>query len=222
MALLYQSGLLQTLAYLMGERTVNATTSASRSDFLQRTLVEVYQAYAWRFNRKTSTLTFTNVSTGVYQAALPTDFDNQFPPHIYYTNSGGTDFTYNEIEPFDRDLAVDGSLTYWIVSNNDGTFSVRTKDTSVLSNTINIAYQQQAPTLDSAGTVGTAYPNGMTLCLGARRFVKLAQNPDADISQDQALFEKYLAKDMAAEQVPHARRRRESRFTLTGRYTGDF
>jgi hypothetical protein len=50
--LLYQSGLLTTLAYLMGERTVNATTSAPRGDFLQKTLNEVYQAYEWPFAKR--------------------------------------------------------------------------------------------------------------------------------------------------------------------------
>lgn len=221
MALLYQSGLLQTLAYLMGERTVNATTSASRSDFLQRTLVEVYQIFPWRFARTTTTATPT-ASGSTYTIALPADYDNQHPLHLYYTDGNGTVYTLNEIDPADADKVVDGDLAYWIDSDGDGTFSLKTKDSAVSSNTIKVAYQQVAPTLDSAGTVGTPYPNGMTLALGARRFVKLAQNPDADISQDQALFEKYIAKDQAAEQVPHARKRRGTRQYLTGRYTGDF
>jgi hypothetical protein len=32
----------------LGERTVNATTSAPRADFIQQTLEEAYAAYPWR------------------------------------------------------------------------------------------------------------------------------------------------------------------------------
>lgn len=224
MALLTQTSLLQTIAYLMGERTVNSTTSTSRADFLQKTLTEVYQAYPWRFARTTTTPTFALVSSGVYQAALPSNYDNQFGLHLYYTDSSGVDTTLLEIDPIDRDKVTVGSLAYWIVSNGDGTFSLRTKDTAVVNPayTLTVAYQQVPPTLDAAGTVGTPYPNAMTLALGARRFVKLSQNPDADISQDQAIFKDYLNQDIAAEQVPHARKRRSTRLSLTGRQTGDF
>lgn len=214
MAQLYQSGLLQTIAYLMGERTVNSTTSASRSDFLQKTLVEVYQAYPWRFAKTAATLSISNRI-----ATLPTNFDNTHPVHVWYS-SGGSPYTLNEIDPADSDKVVDGDLTYWVDAQSDGSFILKTKDTAPTS--IAVDYQSLPPSLDSAGTIGTPYPNAMTLALGARRFVKLGQNPDADISQDQALFKQFLNQDIAGEQIPHARKRRITRQYLTGRATGDF
>ena len=66
-----QSDILTTLAYLLGERSVNATTSAPRADFVQQTLVEAYQAYPWRFARTNATLTISN---GI--ATLPTNYDD--------------------------------------------------------------------------------------------------------------------------------------------------
>jgi hypothetical protein len=81
---------------------------------------------------------------------------------------------------------------------------------------VDITYQAPAPTLDSAGTIGTAYPSGSTLTLGARRYVKLGQNPDADISQDQKIFENRLAADIAAVQVPSPRRKRKTPAYNTG------
>lgn len=215
MALTYQTGLLQTIAYLMGERTVNATTSASRGDFLQKTLTEAYQAYPWKWNRATVPITLVS---GI--ATLPTNYDVGHELRAYYTDGGGADHFYNEIDSGDRDKVMDGNQAFWLHANPDGTFLLKSKDTA--QSVLNIQYQQTAPTLDSAGTIGTAYPNPMTLALGARRFVKLGQNPDADISQDQAIFKQYLNQDIAAEQIPHPRKRRNSRQTLSGRSTGDF
>jgi hypothetical protein len=211
----YQNGLLQTLAYLMGERTVNSTTSSSRADFLQKTLTEVYKRYPWRWARATVTL---SISNGI--ATMPTDFNFAHPLNVIWTDASNNDWTLNEIDPVDKDKVVDGDLAYWLFTQSDGTFLLNTKDTTPTA--VYVGYQKVAPTLDSGGTVGTPYPNPMTLALGARRFVKLGQNPDADISQDQALYEKYLNEDIAAEQIPHARKRRNTRAYLTGRYTGDF
>jgi len=215
MALLYQPGLLTTIAYLMGERTVNATTSTSRADFLQKSLDDAYSAFPWRFARTTATL---SVSSGI--VTLPTTFDNSHPSNVRWINSSGTMYDLDEIDPDDQAKVVDGDLAYWLSAQSDGSFLLKTKDTAPTS--LVVSFQQVAPTLDTAGTIGTPYPNGMTLALGARRYVKLAQNPDADISQDQALFEKNLAIDVSGEQVSHARKRRKSRQSLTGRSTGDF
>lgn len=213
MAQLYQSGLLTTLAYLMGERTVNATTSAPRGDFLQKTLEECYSAYPWKFARTTATLT---VASQI--ATLPTTYDNAHPLHVSYFDSSSNEHVLDEIDLADRDKVADGDLAYWLTAQSDGSFLLNTKDTAATQ--VVVDYQQVAPTISDS--VGTPYPSGMTLALGARRFVKLGQNPDADISQDQALFEKYLNNDIAGEQVPHARKRRDTRQALTGRYTGDF
>lgn len=215
MAQLYQSGLLTTLAYLMGERTVNATTSTSRGDFLQKTLEEAYSAYPWRFARTTATL---SISSGI--VTLPTDFDNGHPARVQYVNSQSSQLVLNQIDPDDRDKVNDGDLAYWITALSSGRFILNTKDTN--PTTLEVSYQVVAPTLDSGDTVGTPYPSGMTLALGARRFVKLAQNPDADISQDEALFEKRLAIDISGEQTSVPRKRRDSRQSLTGNSTGDF
>ena len=216
MAYQYQPGLLQTIAYLMGERTVNSTTSTSRADFLQKTLSEAYQAYPWKFAHTNATL---SISSGI--ATLPTAVDYQHAIRAYFYPSGQTQETYlEEIDAGDKDRVAAGSRAFWLNSNGDGTYNLQTKDTDVPS--IIFGYQSLAPTLDTAGTVGTPYPNAMTLALGARRFVKLGQNPDADISQDQALFKQYLNQDIAAEQIPHARKRRNTRQRLTGRSTGDF
>lgn len=214
MALLTQSDLLTTLAYLLGERTVNATTSAPRADFIQQTLNEAYQAYPWRFATVNATL---SVVSGL--ATLPTDFDINQKANITWFN-GVTEYRLDEIDPNDKRQVVDGNNAAWITNVGGGRFAVNTKD-SLVTQAI-VRYQQIAPVLDSAGTITTPYPNKMTLALGARRWVKLGQNPDSDISQDQKIFENKLNADIAYHQVPSPRSRRRTAQSQTGNRTGDF
>lgn len=211
--MLYLTPLLTTLAYLNGERAVNTTTSAPRTDFLQKTLEECYQAYPWRFARATATLT---ISSGI--ATLPTNFDLSQPVNASYYSDTSTELALEEIDISDKSRASDGDLKFWISSLGDGTLLFNTKDTAVTQPII--IYQTTAPILSAS--VGTPYPSARTLALGARRYVKLGQNPDADISQDQVLFEKALAADIAAHQVPGPRKVRRSAQSQSGTFTGDF
>lgn len=212
--MLYLNNLLTTLAYLMGERAVIAANSTPRTDFLQKTIDEVYGAYPWRFATTNATLAISN---GI--ATLPTNFDINHSISASYFTDDVTEIELEEIDPTDKDKFIDGSRKFWLTAQSDGTFLLNTKDN--ISTTI-VRYQTSSPVLDSAGTVGTPYPNGMTLALGARRYVKLGQNPDADISQDQKLFEKNLANDVAAHQVPAPRKMRKTRQSQVGSATGDF
>lgn len=212
--MIYQPGLLITLAYLMGERTVNSTTSTPRADFIQKTLEECYSAFPWRFATTNATLTITS---GI--ATLPTNFDISAPLYASYFDGSVTELDLDEIDPADKDQVTTGDRKFWLTAQSDGTFLLNTKDS--ISSAV-VRFQQLPPVLDSAGTVGTPYPNAMTLALGARRYVKLGQNPDADISQDQKLFEKSLANDVAGMQIPAPRKQHRQRQSQRGTFTGDF
>lgn len=207
-----QPNLLQSLAYKMGERTVNSTTSASRAVFVQETLQELYQAYPWRWARTTATLA---ISGGI--ATLPSALDSaQLIRASYY--SGTQQIDLGQVDVNDTSTVDIGNNQFWFTSNPDGTFLLNTKET-VPANAV-VVYQTLAPTLDAAGVVTTPYPNPNTIVLGARRWVKLGQNPDADISQDQAIFEKMRDRDIAAEQVPSARKKRRTAQDMAGTVTG--
>lgn len=206
----YQTDFLTTLAYLMGERTANSSTSTARADFIQMSLADAYKAYPWRFARANATL---SVVDGI--ATLPTNYDDNHLAYAKFDN-GGVVEDLSSIDPDDEDSVVDGDRAAWIEVLNDGiTYILKTKDTDV--STLRFRYQTKVPILATA-SVGTPYFNKRTIALGARRDVKLGQNPDADISQDQAIFERELAKDFAAHQVQAPRKRRR---TIDNR-TGDF
>lgn len=214
MALFYQNDFLTTLAYLMGERSVNSTTSTPRADFIQSSLADAYRAYPWRFARANATL---SVSSGI--ATLPTDYDNNHLAYAKYDN-GGVAEDIDFIDADDEDDLADGDRAAWVEAIGDGDrYILRIKDTDVA--TLRFRYQKLPPILSTA-SVGTPYPNKNTIALGARRYVKLGQNPDADISQDQAIFERELAKDRASQQVNAPRKRRRTAQGQTGSNTGDF
>ena len=208
-----QSDILTTLAYLLGERSVNATTSAPRADFVQQTLSEAYSAYPWRFARTTATLAISN---GI--ATLPTNYDVSLPLHVKFTS--GSEITLDEINWDDSEQVEDGDRAVWVYPVGDDVFALRTHDSDVSE--VIVHYQKKAPILDSNGSVVTPYPNKMTIALGARRYVKLGQNPDADISQDEKIFQNKLAQDIAAQQINAPRKRRKTAQGQTGTATGDF
>lgn len=213
MATINQSDILTTLAYLLGERSVNATTSAPRADFVQQTIVEAYQAYPWRFARTNATLTISN---GI--ATLPTNYDDSHLAHVKFNN--GVETELDLVDPDDSEDLVQGDRAAWIETVADDVFVIKTKDADVT--TALVRYQKKAPVLDSSGTVVTPYPNKMTIALGARRYVKLGQNPDADISQDEKIFQNKLSQDIAFQQVNAPRKRRKTAHSQTGSNTGDF
>lgn len=212
MASYNQTDILTTLAYLMGERTVNSTTSTARADFIQDTLREAYAAHPWRFARSNATL---SISAGI--ATLPTSYDDNHAAFFKFEN--GSEFRVDPIDPNDSIDVEDGDRAVWIEALDDGaTYVMKTKDTDYT--TVAVRHQTVAPTLNA--TVATPYPDKMTLALGARRFVKLGQNPDADISQDEAIFAKRLAANIATHQVPAPRKKRRTRQSQAGSSTGEF
>lgn len=220
MQLYYQNDFLTTLAYLMGEKTVNSSTSGPRADFIQSALHDAYGSFPWRFARANATLSLSNG-----MATLPTTYD---PRHASYAKfnsgtSGSLDTRLDEISDYDNGEVQDGDRATWIepIDGGDGTrFGIHVKDSDVT--TVLFRYQKVEPTLDSSGLVGTPYPNKRTIALGARIYVKLGQNPDADVSQEEAQFSKALANDISQYQVQQPRRRRRTAQGQTGRSTGDF
>jgi hypothetical protein len=209
----YNNDFLLDLAYLMGEKSVVTSTSASRTNFIQNALTEAYRAYPWRFARANATLT---LASGL--ATLPADYDDNHP--VYFKFNNGTDVELDLVDADDNDELQDGDRAAWIEAIGDGSrYVVKTKDSDV---SIVLARYQTIPPVLSTASVGTPYPNKRTISFGARRDVKLGQNPDADISQDQALFEQAIAKDIAAHQVPAPRKRRRTAQRQANTYTGYF
>lgn len=200
-----QNQIMLTLTYLMGENSIPPTSTEGRKDFIQRTLEEIYRAYEWPFAGAKTTLTFTNGSV-----AMPSDFDIQHKIYAYFYQ-GDNQYEVREINIGDSDEYVAGDNKVWLEYDGAGGYTLNTKDS--LTN-ITIKYSMLAPVLSS--TVNTPFPDVMSIALGAKRYVKLGQNPDADISQDETLFSKRLNENIAATQVNRPNPKHRSVYKANG------
>lgn len=201
---------LTTLAYLMGERTVQASTSAIRLNFLQKTLEEVYRAYKWPFANVKAILT---VNSGV--ASLASNFDYQHGIDAFFYQ-GTQQVPLYDINQNDQTGYNEGAYRYWLEPTGDDIFAINTKDNTYSD--IYVQYQSKAPTLNT--TTYTPFDDDMLLAIGARRYIKLSQDPNADISQDEALFQKRLVEHIAATQVSNPKRRARFLSHANGHRTG--
>lgn len=195
----------------MGESAVPPTAATPRKNFIQKSLNEVYRAYEWPFASAKETLTLTNGS-----ATLPTDFDAQHKIYAYFYN-GDNQYEVKEINIGDSDQFMDGDNKIWVETDGSGGFTINTKDTSYTS--LTVKYQTLPPTLSDV--VSTPFPDDMVIALGAKRYVKMGQNPDADVSQDEALFQKRLNENIAATQVNRPLRKHRSVYNANGYRLGE-
>jgi hypothetical protein len=187
-----QTQVMETLSYLLGENSVPTSGIAvSRRNFIQRTLEEVYRAYPWPFAQANATLAIVDGN-----ATLPADFDYQHKIYGYFY-AGDTQTGLEEINIGDSDLYVQNQNKFWVEHISNGTYKIVTKDNDYSS--VLISYQIVPPVINAS--IYTPFNDSGALALGARRYVKLGENPDADISQDEALFQKRLGESISATQV---------------------
>lgn len=211
--MIYQGDIMLSLSYLLGERTVPTTGTAGRMDFIQKTLEEVYRNYPWPFAAGLATI---SVASGL--ASLPSDFSPNHDVFISYLPTGAiTSTDLSLVDDGDQDAVSIGDNKYWITSyTGDGQWLLNTKE---LISSIVVRYQKNPPTL--AASVGTPYQSAETLALGAKRYYRMSQDPEADISQDEALFQKRLQEDVRAVQMSAPRIRRKTAQSISGYSTGD-
>lgn len=211
--MIYLGDVMLSLSYLLGENTVPNTGTQGRQQFIKDTLKEVYHAYPWKFAEALATLSVT--ASGI--ASLPSDFSLSHLPYVKYYQSDGVTATDLDLanEEDQEDINI-GDNKYWISSlTNDNQYILNTKE--VISSVV-VKYQRSAP--DIAASVGTPFNSSSVLALGARRYYRIAQDPEADISQEEALFQKRLQETIAAVQVSAPRKKRRTKLSDSGWYTG--
>lgn len=206
-----QDDILLTLSYLRGERTVPTSNVEGRKEFIQQTLHEVHAAYPWKFAEVNATL---SIVSGV--ATLPSGTTLEHEISVSDV-SGDTEYRWVSLDTTDRESTATGDRAFWITPLSNDMFLLNTKATV---DTILVRYQGVEPTINASIT--TPYPDRLTLALGANRFVKLSEDPDADLSQDDALFKNRLNANIAAQNKARTRLQRKSAQSEAGSYTGEF
>jgi hypothetical protein len=83
---------------------------------------------------------------------------------------------------------------------------------------VTVRYLQKAPTINAS--VSTTFPSSIVIARAALVYYKQAENPLADISQDEALFQRELEEVIARQQRNNAVGRAVSVQELNGIFTG--
>lgn len=208
-----QDDILSSLSYLKGENSVPTTNVAGRKAFIQDTLDEIYEAHPWRFSH------VANVSIAVDAsgiASLPSGLRFDHMVKVRFQPSG-SEIEMDEIHTADRAQVDTTDDLYWIEHRGDAEYNFVTKHADVTH--ILVDYHHAAPTINAS--IGTPFPDKLTVALGANRWQKMAEDPQADISQDDVIFSNRLANNIAADNFNKPTRARRTAQTEAGHSTGD-
>lgn len=198
----------EDLSFLLGELTVPASGVDDRNRFIQRALEEAWIRFPWSFAQASDTLT---VDGGT--ASLPSDMQPGTGFQIRQLNSGaGDDYVYKEVPFSEQDTYPAGNYRYWVTgSPPDATFNTKEAPSTDLT----IYYTTVAPVI-SANTTAP-FPDSMTIAKGALRYVRMGENPNADISQEETLFQRAL-EDLWAQQSRNQPRKKVRTIQSEGGY----
>lgn len=211
MAAITQTDVLLRMSYLLGEQTIPTTGIEDRKQFINDALARVYRTY--NFNEAQAIATVT-VTDGV--GTLSTDIGESPSLDVRVINAGSdNDYIYQQIPYEDQDNYVNGDYKYWL-TGSAGSYNLNTKDTQT---PLIVRYMQESPEINAS--ISTTFPSAMAIARGALVYYRLAENPDADTSQDEAFFQKELQEVISRQNRNRPVRRAKSIMELNNHYTGD-
>jgi hypothetical protein len=205
-----QTDVLEDLSFLLGESTVPTSGIDDRKRFIQRTLREVWTNYPWEFAKTSATFA---VSSGT--GSLPTNVMQDTAMEIRQVVSGDdNDYIYTQV-PFDeKDEYHAGDYKYWL-TGYEGALVLNTKESNA---TLDIRYTTTPPVVNASLTA--PFPDAMPIALGALRYVRIGENPEADISQEESNFQRRLEEVWANYNMNKPRGERKTWQRKSGHFTG--
>jgi hypothetical protein len=214
MSAITQNDVLLDMSYLLGEQSIPTSGIEDRKRFIQAALERVYDKFNWDEARAISTLTMT-ASGNLYVGTLPSDVGRSPELEVRVPNSGtNDDYIYEQIPYDEQDNYSAGDYKYWI-TGSEGDFTLNTKDSA--SNLV-VRYTQKAPSINAS--VSTTFPSSMVIARGALVYYKQAENPLADVSQDEAFFQSELQELVAKQNRNRPQKRVKSVQEVNGQYLG--
>lgn len=212
MADITQTQAMQDLSYLLGETAVPTTGVEDRQTFIQRALERVYRAYDFPMNKVIATVALAG---GV--ATLPSNVHQDSSLDIRFIGAGvGADQVYRQIDYMDQDNYGPGTYAYWL-TGYEGNYVLNTNETT--ANTLTLRYETTTPVISA--TISTPFPSSMALARGALIYYRQAEDPQADVAQEEYFFEQELNEVIAqynrSRPMPRARTLHE----VSGTYIGD-
>lgn len=205
-----RTNIMTDLSYLLGEQTVPTSGVSDREAFIQRTIEEVYRTYAFPQTMTSTTVTLTSGA-----ATLASDYFPNGPIDVRYVNSGAQDDHIYEEVPYDQsDDYNQGQYKYW-VTGGDPNFVIETKETET---PLTVRYQMKPPQVNAS--ISIPFEDSMPFALGALRYIRIGENPEADITQEEDNFQVKLDQMIAQYIRNKPRGRRKTIAERSGWRTG--
>lgn len=210
---LTQTTVLQDLSYLLGETSVPSTGTEDRQRFIQLALERCYRAYDFPFNKVTATV---QMSGGV--ASLPTNIHQDSVIDVRVVNAGVGDDNVFRAVPYDMlDDYPSGQYVYTLTGYEGSYFLMSSETTS--NAVLTLRYTTTTPVINAS--IGTPFPSSMCLARGALVYYRQAEDPQADLSQEEYLFQMELDEVIAQFNRSRPQPRAKTLHEARGTYIGD-
>lgn len=215
MSVINQTDVLLDLSYLLGESSIPTSGIDDRKAFIQRGLQRIVRLYDFDEMYALATVSLTLGGNAFYSGALPADAAESPSLDVRVINPGtNDDYVFTKIPYTDQDEAIAGDYKYWLTgSANDYTMTTRDNVSNVV-----VRYLQSAPTINAS--ISTTFPSSIVIARAALVYYRQAENPMADIAQDEALFKTELEEVIARQNRNRPVGRAKSIMEINDVYTG--
>lgn len=197
------------LSYILGETSVPTSGTEDRQRFIQAALERAYRAYNFPFNKMTATVQATG-----YIATLPTNVLQDGSLDIR-NSSVNPNIPYKQIDYTESDKYNQGSNAYWVDGYEGSYVAHLTEDSPLLT----VRYTSSVPVINAS--VSTPFPSSMALARGALIYYRQAEDPQADLSQEESLFQVELDEIISAYNRNRPSRRMITSHEASNTYIGD-
>lgn len=208
--MIYQMDVLRAFSDLIGETAIPSQNIEQRKRWAQSALEKAYRMYPFELGLISGTITVAN---GI--GALPTDAAQD--PHLDVRISvpgQDNDRIFTQYPYADQD--TDDEDGYWI-TGFAGSYVIHFMDPSVTG--VTVQYSLAAPQLSDV--IGTPFPSAEVLAYDMLPKYRQSTDPEYDKSQDDAVFEREIARLWTQQKRNAPRRRYKGRDEVHGTYTGN-
>lgn len=197
------------LSFLLGESAVPSTGVEDRAAFIQRTLERVYRLHDFEMNKITATVA---VVSGTATLAANLGQDSELD-----VRDGTTGQPYDQIPYEEQHNYVQGDYKYWLEGfEGTGTYLLKTKEAN---STLKLRFTTSVPVINAS--ISTPFPSSMALARGALVYYRQAEDPQADISQEEATFQQEVTEVWARQRRSAPQQRAKDLYEASGTYVGD-
>ncbi len=210
---LTQTTVMTDLSYLLGETSVPSTGTEDRQRFIQLALERAYRAYDFPFNKVLATVPMVN---GI--ASLPTTVHQDSILDIRIVNPGVGDDTVFTGVPYGALDNYPAGQNKYRLTGYEGAYVLKSSETGT-TDTLSVFHQTTAPQINAS--IATPFPSSMALARGALIYLRQAEDPQADVSQEEYLFQAELDEVIAQYNRSRPQPRGKTLHEVMGTYPGD-